>query len=160
MATDYTTKIRDAGMRVTRPRLAVLAALDMHPHAETDAVLAAVREELPGVSRQAVYDVLHALTDAGLIRRIQPSGHVSLYETRISDNHHHLVCRVCGDVRDVDCAVGDAPCLEAATDHGFVIDEAEVIYWGVCPTCASVDDTPREPEDPGLANSSVRDRNP
>ncbi|ALG84869.1 Fur family transcriptional regulator [Gordonia phthalatica] len=150
-ATDHTADIRDAGLRVTRPRLAVMAAVDAHPHAETEAVLAAVREELPGVSRQAVYDVLHALTDAGLIRRIQPSGHVSLYETRIADNHHHLVCRVCGDVRDVDCAVGEAPCLEAVDDHGFRIDEAEVIYWGVCPACAANTDTTRAPDDPGGA---------
>ncbi|EGD56225.1 Fur family transcriptional regulator [Gordonia neofelifaecis] len=155
MAVDYPTAIREAGLRVTRPRLAVLAALDAHPHAQTESVLAAVREDLPGVSRQAVYDVLHALTDAGLIRRIQPSGHVSLYETRIADNHHHLVCRVCGDVRDVDCAVGEAPCLHAAVDHGFQIDEAEVIYWGVCPDCAAHGDSPRDPEDPGRANSSA-----
>ena len=147
--TDYTAGIRDAGLRVTRPRLAVMAAVDAHPHAETEAVLAAVREELPGVSRQAVYDVLHALTDAGLIRRIQPSGHVSLYETRISDNHHHLVCRLCGEIRDVDCAVGEAPCLSAVDDHGFRIDEAEVIYWGVCPSCAAQEPETRVSDDPG-----------
>lgn len=152
-ATDYATDIREAGLRVTRPRLAVMAAVNAHPHAETEVVLTAVREELPGVSRQAVYDVLRALTEVGLIRRIQPSGHVSLYETRVSDNHHHLVCRVCGDVRDVDCAVGQAPCLQAATDHGFLIDEAEVIYWGVCPACATKDDTSRAPADPGDATS-------
>lgn len=150
-ATDHSASIRDAGLRVTRPRLAVMAVLDAHPHAETEEVLAAARLELPGVSRQAVYDVLHALTDVGLIRRIQPSGHVSLYETRIADNHHHLVCRVCGAVRDVDCAVGSAPCLHASTDHGFAIEEAEVIYWGVCPGCAGDDDPTREPEDPGRA---------
>ncbi|AUH68944.1 MULTISPECIES: Fur family transcriptional regulator [Gordonia] len=152
MATDYSTVIRRSGLRVTRPRLAVLAAVDAHPHAETETVLTTVREELPGVSRQAVYDVLHALTDAGLIRRIQPSGHVWLYETRIADNHHHLVCRVCGDVRDVDCAVGEAPCLQAATDHGFQIDEAEVIYWGVCPDCLAAEDVPG---DSGRPDSSA-----
>ncbi|MGB3699292.1 MAG: Fur family transcriptional regulator [Gordonia sp. (in: high G+C Gram-positive bacteria)] len=149
MTADYTEMIRRAGMRVTRPRLAVLAALDARPHAETDAVLAAVRETLPGVSRQAVYDVLHALSGAGLIRRIQPSGHVALYETRVADNHHHLVCRVCGAVRDVDCAVGAAPCLTAAEDHGYRIDEAEVIYWGLCPDCAA---------DPGADSDVDRSR--
>ena len=136
-ANDYTETIRRSGLRVTRPRLAVLAALDTHPHAETEQVLDAVRRDLPGVSRQAVYDVLRALTDAGVVRKIQPSGQVSLYETRVADNHHHLVCRVCGTVRDVDCAVGTTPCLHAMNDHGFVIDEAEVIYWGLCPDCAA-----------------------
>ncbi|MFC0315497.1 Fur family transcriptional regulator [Gordonia phosphorivorans] len=132
-----TAAIRGAGLRLTRPRLAVLSAVDAQPHAVTDTVIASVRDELGDVSRQAVYDVLRALTDAGLIRRIQPSGHAARYETRIGDNHHHVVCRDCGDVRDVDCAVGEAPCLEAVDTHGFQIDEAEVVYWGRCPACAA-----------------------
>lgn len=127
--------IREAGLRVTRPRLAVLSAVQENPHAVTDTVIDEVRGQLPGVSRQAVYDVLRALTDVGLIRRIQPAGHAARYETRIGDNHHHLVCRGCGDVRDVDCAVGLAPCLTAAETHDFTIDEAEVVYWGYCPDC-------------------------
>ncbi|MEZ5211668.1 MULTISPECIES: Fur family transcriptional regulator [unclassified Gordonia (in: high G+C Gram-positive bacteria)] len=142
--TALTASIRQAGLRVTRPRLAVLQAVDAHPHAVTEAILGEVREQLPEVSRQAVYDVLRALTDAGLLRRIQPTGHVARYETRIGDNHHHLVCRDCGDVRDVDCAVGDAPCLEAAQTHGYLIDEAEVVYWGLCPDCARRSSTPAE----------------
>ncbi|GAA4749344.1 Fur family transcriptional regulator [Gordonia alkaliphila] len=132
-----TAAIRGAGLRLTRPRLAVLSAVDAHPHAVTETVLASVRDELSDVSRQAVYDVLRALTDVGLVRRIQPAGHAARYETRIGDNHHHVVCRECGDVRDVDCAVGAAPCLEAAQTHGFAIDEAEVVYWGRCPDCAA-----------------------
>lgn len=132
-----TDALRGAGLRVTKPRIAVLTAVADHPHAETEQVIAAVREELPDVSRQAVYDVLRALTEAGLLRRIQPSGHVSRYETRIGDNHHHVVCRSCGTIADVDCAVGDTPCLTADDDHGFVIDEAEVLYWGLCADCAA-----------------------
>jgi Fur family ferric uptake transcriptional regulator len=122
---------------VTRPRVAVLDAVHSHPHADTDTIFNAVRTGLPEVSRQAVYDVLAALTDAGLLRRLQPSGSVARYESRISDNHHHVVCRSCGTIADVDCAVGDAPCLTAAVDHGFVLDEAEVIYWGLCPDCST-----------------------
>ena len=132
-----TASIRGAGLRVTRPRLAVLSAVSASPHAVTETILGSVRTALPEVSRQAVYDVLRALTDAGLVRRIQPSGHPARYETRIGDNHHHVVCRDCGDVRDVDCALGQAPCLTAAQDHGFEIDEAEVVYWGRCPDCAA-----------------------
>ncbi|WOC14067.1 Fur family transcriptional regulator [Gordonia sp. MP11Mi] len=133
----HTTALRGAGLRVTRPRLAVLQVVDTHPHADTETILSGVRELLDGVSKQAVYDVLRALTDVGLIRRIQPSGHVSLYETRVTDNHHHLVCRYCGKVVDVDCVVGAAPCLDASDGHGFVIDEAEIVYWGACPDCAA-----------------------
>lgn len=134
---EHTNALRAAGLRVTKPRLAVLQAVEAHPHADTETILIDVRDVLDGVSKQAVYDVLRALTDAGIIRRIQPSGHVSLYETRITDNHHHLVCRYCGTVVDVDCAIGAAPCLNASDDHGFVIDEAEVVYWGACPDCAA-----------------------
>lgn len=128
--------LRSADLRVTRPRLAVLAAVRAHPHADTDAIFGAVRKALPEVSRQAVYDVLAALTGAGLIRRIQPSGSVARYESRVGDNHHHIVCRACGAIGDVDCAVGTVPCLTPADDNGFVVDEAEVIYWGLCPDCA------------------------
>lgn len=123
---------------MTRPRVAVLDAVHSLPHSDTETVFAAVRAGLPEVSRQAVYDVLAALTDAGLLRRIQPSGSVARYEARVSDNHHHVVCRGCGTIADVDCAVGEAPCLSAADDHGFVLDEAEVIYWGLCPGCTTV----------------------
>jgi Fur family ferric uptake transcriptional regulator len=123
---------------VTAPRLAVHAAVHGHPHADTDSVIGAVRTELPAVSHQAVYDVLRALTAAGLVRRIQPSGSVARYEARVGDNHHHVVCRSCGTIADVDCAVGEAPCLTASEDRGFVIDEAEVTYWGRCRDCAAV----------------------
>jgi Fur family ferric uptake transcriptional regulator len=129
--------LRAAGLRVTRPRLAVLGALTTNPHADTDAVIGAVRRELPAVSHQAVYDSLRALTDVGLLRRIQPLGSVARYESRVGDNHHHVVCRSCGAIADVDCAVGDTPCLTASDAGGFEIDEAEVIYWGRCPDCAA-----------------------
>lgn len=129
--------LRSASLRVTRPRLAVLDAVHQRPHADTDTVIRAVRTELGDVSHQAVYDVLRALTTAGLVRRIQPSGSVARYEARVGDNHHHVVCRGCGTIADVDCAVGGAPCLTASDDHGFRIDEAEVVYWGTCPDCAA-----------------------
>ena len=129
--------LRGARLRVTAPRLAVLAAVHAHPHADTDSVIGAVRAQLPAVSHQAVYDVLRALTAAGLVRRIQPSGSVARYEARVGDNHHHVVCRSCGTIADVDCAVGEAPCLLASEDLGFVIDEAEVTYWGLCRDCAA-----------------------
>ena len=133
---DAAILVRAAGLRVTRPRVAVLTAVQGLPHASTDTVLAAVRRELPTVSSQAVYGVLGALTDAGLVRRIQPMGSVARYEARTGDNHHHLVCRSCGAIVDVDCAVGEAPCLTADDDAGYSIDEAEVIYWGRCPRCS------------------------
>jgi len=129
--------LRGADLRVTRPRLAVLQAVHTHPHADTDSLIGAVRQELPQVSHQAVYDSLSALTAAGLLRRIQPTGSVARYESRVGDNHHHVVCRSCGAIGDVDCAVGEAPCLTASDDHGFTIDEAEVIYWGLCPDCST-----------------------
>jgi Fur family transcriptional regulator, stress-responsive regulator len=127
--------LRTATLRVTRPRVAVLAAVHEHPHADTDAIIGVAREHLGDVSHQAVYDVLRALTVAGLVRRIQPSGSVARYEARVGDNHHHVVCRSCGVIADVDCAVGFTPCLTAADDHEFEIDEAEVVYWGRCPDC-------------------------
>jgi Fe2+ or Zn2+ uptake regulation protein len=135
-------QLRGASLRVTRPRLAVLAAIHERPHAQTATVIDHVRGQLGDVSTQAVYDVLHALTSAGLLRRIQPEGSVARYETRTADNHHHVVCRSCGAIADVDCAVGHAPCLTANDPHGFVIHEAEVIYWGTCPECLSAPPTP------------------
>jgi Fur family transcriptional regulator, stress-responsive regulator len=126
-----------ADLRVTRPRLAVLEAVHAHPHADTETIFGAVRTALPEVSRQAVYDVLAALTAAALVRRIQPSGSVARYESRVGDNHHHVVCRSCGAIEDVDCAVGEAPCLTPSDHNGFVLDEAEVIYWGLCPDCST-----------------------
>lgn len=134
---DFADQLRSADLRVTRPRVAVLEAVQTNPHADTETIFSVVRDALPEVSRQAVYDVLHALTNARLVRRIQPSGLVARYESRVGDNHHHIVCRQCGAIGDVDCAVGEAPCLTAADDLGFAIDEAEVIYWGLCPDCST-----------------------
>ncbi|MEV5003702.1 Fur family transcriptional regulator [Nocardioides sp. LML1-1-1.1] len=133
---DFSQQLREVALRVTRPRLAVLAAVHDHPHADTESVIAAARSHLPDVSHQAVYDSLHTLTEAGLVRSIKPAGSVARYETRTGDNHHHVVCRSCGSIADVDCAVGHVPCLTASNSHGFVIDEAEVIYWGLCPGCS------------------------
>ncbi|WP_432824792.1 Fur family transcriptional regulator [Dactylosporangium sp. CA-092794] len=127
--------LRGAALRVTRPRLAVLAAVHERPHAGADAIIAAVRERLGEVSTQAVYDILHALTTAGLLRRIEPPGSATRYEARVGDNHHHAVCRSCGDITDVDCATGDPPCLTPSGDHGYTIDEAEIVYLGLCPRC-------------------------
>jgi len=132
--------LRGAALRVTRPRRAVLEAVHRHPHADTDTVVRSVRERLGEVSTQAVYDVLRALTAAGLVRRIEPAGSVARYEARVGDNHHHLVCRSCGAIEDVDCAVGGAPCMTASDDHGYSIDETEVTHWGLCPACSG---TPR-----------------
>ena len=144
---DYADQLRLADLRVTRPRVAVLEAVYDHPHADTDTLFDSVRTGLPEVSRQTVYDVLAALTAVGLVRRIQPSGSVARYESRVGDNHHHVVCRVCSVIADVDCAVGAAPCLTPLDDgrvlDGFAIDEAEVIYWGVCAECASLAPTAR-----------------
>lgn len=130
-----------ADLRVTRPRVAALEVVDANPHADTETIFSAVRMALPDVSRQAVYDVLNALTAVGLVRRIQPLGMVARYESRVGDNHHHVVCRSCGTIADVDCAVGEAPCLTPSDDDnvldGFVLDEAEVIYWGLCADCST-----------------------
>jgi Fe2+ or Zn2+ uptake regulation protein len=134
---DFAKQLRTAELRVTRPRIAVLEAVQALPHADTETIFSAVRTDLPEVSRQAVYDVLAALTTVGLVRRIQPSGHVARYESRVGDNHHHVVCRSCGVIADVDCAVGEAPCLTASDDNGFALDEAEVIYWGLCQDCSA-----------------------
>lgn len=134
---DYQAMLRGAALRVTRPRLAVLTAVQRHPHVDTDAIIGAVRLEFPDVSRQSVYNSLHALTSVGLVRRIQPAGSLARYEARVGDNHHHMVCRTCGVIVDVDCAIGESPCLIASNDGGFAIDEAEVTYWGNCPTCSA-----------------------
>jgi Fur family transcriptional regulator, stress-responsive regulator len=134
--------LRGAALRVTRPRVAVLSAVHEHPHADTDSIIKLVRAELTEVSHQAVYDVLKALTAAGLLRKIQPTGSVARYEARIGDNHHHVVCRSCGAIADVDCAVGETPCLTASDDNGFAIDEAEVVYWGLCPACTATTTAP------------------
>ncbi len=136
MTNDFEAELRRVSLRVTRPRLAVLAVLRDHPHIDTDTVFSLVRADLPTVSRQAVYDVLHALTDARLVRRIEPAGTTARYESRVGDNHHHLVCRSCGAIADVDCAVGHAPCLTASDAHGYQVDEVEVVYWGTCEDCA------------------------
>jgi Fe2+ or Zn2+ uptake regulation protein len=135
--TTFEGTLRDADLRVTRPRLAVLGAVHRHPHADTETLIDAVRRDVGEVSHQAVYDVLRVLTTAGLLRRIQPSGSVARYEARVGDNHHHVVCRSCGAIADVDCAVGEAPCLDPVDGKGFVIDEAEVVYWGTCPQCTA-----------------------
>lgn len=133
--------LRGATLRVTRPRLSVLSAVHTQPHLDTDTIIGVVRADLGEVSHQAVYDVLRALTTAGLVRRIQPPGSPARYESRVGDNHHHVVCRSCGAIADVDCAVGETPCLTASDAHGFSIDEAEVIYWGVCPDCSTTTTT-------------------
>ncbi|AEB42766.1 MULTISPECIES: Fur family transcriptional regulator [Micromonospora] len=127
--------LRSKGLRVTRPRLAVLDVLAGGGHLEVDEITRQVRERLDSVSTQAIYDVLGALSRAGLSRRIEPAGSPARYEARVGDNHHHVVCRGCGEIADIDCAVGDAPCLDSGTAHGFQVDEAEVTFWGLCPAC-------------------------
>ena len=127
--------LRHHGLNVTPQRLAVLRAVSGRPHLTTEDVVEVVRADIGAISRRAVYDAVSVLVDIGLLRRIQPSGSAARYEDRVGDNHHHLICRTCGSMVDVDCAVGDVPCLTAADDAGFEIDEAEVIYWGRCPMC-------------------------
>ena len=135
---EFAAVLRDAGLRVTGPRVAVLATVVASPHLDADAIAAQVRGgELGKISTQAVYDVLHALVSAGLVRRLEPAGSPTRYEARVGDNHHHLVCRDCGRVVDVDCATGSAPCLDPSDAAGFAVDEAEVTYWGRCPDCAN-----------------------
>jgi Fe2+ or Zn2+ uptake regulation protein len=136
-AADRADVLRQHGLQVTAPRVAVLRAVAEHPHSTANAIDEVVRAEIGTVSRQAVYDVLAVLTDRGLVRRIQPAGSPARFEDRVGDNHHHLICRACGQVVDVDCAVGETPCLTAAEDAGYAVDEAEVIYWGRCPACAA-----------------------
>jgi Fur family ferric uptake transcriptional regulator len=126
--------------------MSVLGAVYAHPHADTDQLIGLARQDIGEVSRQAVYNVLHTLTSAGLVRRIEPAGSVARYESRVGDNHHHLVCRSCGAITDVDCAVGETPCLTASDDHGYAVDEAEVVYWGLCFDCSAL---PHRSEPPG-----------
>lgn len=130
-------ELRGAGLRVTAARIALLETVRDGDHLGAEAIASGVRDRVGHISLQAVYEALHALTEAGLVRRIEPAGHPARYEGRVGDNHHHIVCRSCGAVADVDCAVGDAPCLTASDDHGFAIDEAEVVYWGLCPGCST-----------------------
>ncbi len=129
--------LRGAGLRVTAARVALLETIGVGDHLGVEAITAGVRDRVGHVSLQAVYEALHALTAAGLVRRIEPAGSPARFERRVGDNHHHLVCRSCGTVADVDCAVGEAPCLTASDDRGFSIDEAEVVYWGLCPSCST-----------------------
>ena len=132
---DFTERLREQGLRVTRQRLAVLSVLENHPHSSADTVVATVREELPDLSIQSVYNVLNDLTGLGILRRFSPPNSAALYETRVDDNHHHAVCTRCGRVEDVDCAVGHAPCLTPSEDHGMAIQIADVLYQGVCEDC-------------------------
>lgn len=131
--------LRAAGLRVTAPRLAVLKVVAAQPHSDADRIATEVRRELGSVSTQAVYDVLKACVGAGILRRIEPAGSPARFEARTGDNHHHLVCRSCGAVTDVDCAVGHAPCLDPSDTHGYLVDEAEVVFWGLCPACRSAE---------------------
>ncbi|MCA5893109.1 transcriptional repressor [Isoptericola sp. NEAU-Y5] len=131
------TLLRERGLRVTGVRLAVLRALDGHEHSTADDVVRSLRADLGSVSVQAVYDSLHSLTAVGLLRRLEPAGHPARYERRVGDNHHHMVCRGCGAVADVDCTVGEAPCLHPVTTHGFAVELAEVTFWGLCPRCTA-----------------------
>lgn len=130
-------ELRGAGLRVTAARVALLETVRDGDHLGVEAIATGVRDRVGHISLQAVYEALHALTAAGLVRRIEPAGHPARFEGRVGDNHHHIVCRSCGTVADVDCAVGDAPCLTAFDDRGFRIDEAEVVYWGICPDCST-----------------------
>lgn len=135
MPDDVVQLLRSTGLQVTAQRVAILRAVDSRPHTTAEEVADAVRSTIGTVSRQAVYDSLGVLAERQLLRRIQPAGSPARYERRVGDNHHHLICRTCGTTVDIDCAVGARPCLTADDDHGFLIDEAEVIYWGYCPTC-------------------------
>jgi Fur family transcriptional regulator, stress-responsive regulator len=138
-------ELHGAGLRVTAARVALLETVRNGDHLDVEAIAAGVRERVGHVSLQAVYEALHALTEAGLVRRIEPAGSPTRYEGRVLDNHHHVVCRSCGVVADVDCATGEAPCLTASDDHGFSIDEAEVVYWGVCPDCSTARSSSHRP---------------
>lgn len=142
MEHDPTQILREKGLQITAQRLAVMRAIAERPHCTADDVTDFVRSEIGSISRQAVYDALGTLVEKGLVRRIQPAGSPARYEDRVGDNHHHVICRACGKTADVDCAVGAAPCLRASDNSGYQIDEAEVIYWGICPECL----TPRRKE--------------
>ena len=140
--------LRGAGLRVTRPRVAVLAAVHEHPHSDTDSLLGLVRAQLGRVSHQAVYDVLRALTDAGLVRRFEPAGSVARYETRVGDDHAHLVCRACGAIVDVDSVLGSTACRAPADDAGFELERTEIVFWGLCPGCLSALNAGRRTDGP------------
>jgi len=155
MKHDPSDLLHQHDLQVTPQRLAVLRAVASHPHITADAVTEICRAELGAISRQAVYSALTVLAEKGLLRRIQPMGAPTLFEDRVGDNHHHVICRACGKVEDVDCAVGARPCLTAADDLGYAIDEAEVIYWGHCPACLARDGSP-----PGSTHEIDQDRNP
>ena len=144
MATDFSTLLREHGLNVTAQRLGVLRAVSSHPHCTAEAVTELARAEIGTISRQAVYDALGVLAEHRLVRRIEPSGSPALYECRVGDNHHHLICRFCGKTVDVDCAVGEAPCLDPSDRAGYQIDEAEVIFWGKCPECLAASQRPVE----------------
>ena len=144
---DTEATLRQHDLRVTRQRVAVLEVIEENPHADTGSIIDLVRARIGEVSHQAVYDVLRALTEAGLLRHIQPSGSVARYESRVGDNHHHIVCRACGSVADVDCVVGEAPCVEGSESHGFAIDECEVTFWGICPDCQADRPGGKKPEE-------------
>ena len=135
MSEKFSNLLRENGLQVTAQRLAVGRAVSSNPHCTAEQVAEIVRQEIGTISRQAVYDALSTMAEKGIIRRIQPAGSPALYEDRVGDNHHHVICRQCGSTQDVDCAVGQRPCLTAADDSGYAIDEAEVIYWGICPQC-------------------------
>ena len=135
MSREFVDLLREHNVQVTAQRLAVLRAVSVRPHCTADDVAEDVRAEIGTISRQSVYDALATLTEKGLVRRIQPSGSAALYEDRVGDNHHHLICRTCKKLIDVDCAAGGAPCLTPSADAGYRIDEAEVVYWGICPEC-------------------------
>jgi Fur family transcriptional regulator, stress-responsive regulator len=158
VATDQADLLRQRGIQVTAQRLAVLRAVAGHPHTTADAVAEAVRAEIGAISLQSVYDALSVLVAEGLLRRIQPPGSSARFEDRVGDNHHHLICRICGAVVDVDCAVGSAPCLTAADDMGYEIDEAEVAYWGRCPDCLAQARAPTRADPPARRRPGKRAR--
>jgi Fur family ferric uptake transcriptional regulator len=145
METTWAHALRGAGLRVTRPRLSVLTVLAEHPHADADTLVSGARDLHPSLSPQAVYGVLKALVAGGLARRIEPAGAPALFELRVGDNHHHLVCRSCSLVTDIDCVVGESACLTPSSTNGFVVDEAEVTFWGLCPSCAASSATAARP---------------
>ncbi len=156
MHSDIDKLLRENGLQVTAQRLAIMRAVSSHPHATADELIDDVRGVIGSISRQAVYDTLSALAEKNLVRRIQPAGSAARYEDRVGDNHHHLICRGCGMTFDIDCALGEAPCLIADDDHAFEIDEAEVIYWGRCPSCqkAAPDDGKKAARSGPLQSSS------
>lgn len=158
MATDPADLLRQRGIQVTAQRLAVFRTVSDHPHITADAVAEAVRAEIGAISLQSVYDALGVLAGEGLIRRIQPAGSPARFEDRVADNHHHLICRLCGRMVDVDCAIGSAPCLTAVDDSGYEIDEAEVVYWGRCPQCMS-GRLKAAPTSPGRLKASLTSKN-